>query len=190
MRIFIILFLALGLSIANAADDKDSPEIRTLMSPEDFSKAGLDKLSNAERAHLSEWVARYREGAIMGPPVAGKQSPKVTQETTGESSQESTREATQETTQEYPESYKTKEQKQKDKNVKYELVAKVLPPFKGWSGKTVFVLDNGQVWRQRQPGKLRYSGNDSTVIITQNFIGKFVMKHQDTGRSVGVKRID
>ena len=74
--------------------------------------------------------------------------------------------------------------------MKFELLAKVIPQFSGWSGKTVFVLDNGQVWRQRTPGSLRYSGGDSNIVITQNMIGKFIMKHPDSGRSVGVRRID
>jgi len=73
LKTFIVLFFALGISIASAADDKDSPEIQTLMAPEDFTASGLDKHADAERVHLSEWVARYRDGAIKGPPVPGKQ---------------------------------------------------------------------------------------------------------------------
>jgi len=208
LRTFILIFLVLGFSIASAADDKDTPEIQTLMAPEDFSASGLDKLTDAEREHLSGWVARYREGAIKGPPVPGKERKEAaavaaatsaaTQETTQVAAQEAapttTADAAPATTQEYPGGYKTqdqkKEQKDKAKKVKYELVAKVVPAFRGWAGKSVFVLDNGQVWRQRTPGKLRYSGSDSTVIITQNFMGKFVMEHQDTGRAIGVRRID
>jgi hypothetical protein len=205
LRIFIILLFTLGLSIASAADDKDAPEIQTIMAPEDFSASGLDKLTDAERAHLSGWVARYRDGAIKGPPVPGKQreeaaaaaaAQKTTQvaaqEAAPEATSEVTSEATPTTTDEYPNEYTTQPEKQekKDKKIKYELVAKVVPAFRGWAGKSVFVLDNGQVWRQRTPGSLRYSGNDSTVIITQNFLGKFVMKHQATGRAIGVRRID
>ena len=178
------------------------------MAPEDFSASGLDKLTDAERAHLSGWVAKYRDGAIKGPPVPGKERKEAaavaastsaaTQETTQAAAQESAPTTTPDTapatTQEYPEEYQTqkqkKKQKEKAKNVKYELVAKVVPAFRGWSGKSVFVLDNGQVWRQRTHGSLRYSGGDSTVIITQNFMGKFIMKHQDTGRAIGVRRID
>ena len=193
MRTIIIIFLALGVSISSAAEDKDSPEIRTLMTPEDFSEAGLDKLSDSERAHLSEWVARYREGAIKGPPVPGKPSPKVAQDTTPTTASEATSEtasdSTGETTEEYPGGYRTQKEVKKDKKVKYQLVAKVIS-FSGWSGKSLFRLDNGQVWQQRTPGKLRYNGTDSTVTITQNLMGKFVLKHQGTGRAVGVKRVD
>jgi hypothetical protein len=191
----------LGLVTAGVADDKETLEIQTLMAPEDFTAAGLDKLTDAEREHLSGWVARYREGAIKGPAVPGKQRKEEAAiaataaavapdkgEATAESSQLAAEETTPEVTDEYPGGYRTN--KEKKKKTKFELVAKVIPVFSGWSGKTVFVLDNGQVWRQRTPGKLRYSDGDSNITIRQNIIGKFIMTHPDSGRSVGVRRID
>lgn len=131
------------------------------MTPEDYAASGLDKLSDAERQHLSEWVERYRDGAVTGPVV--KKRP----------------------------SQMTEEEKVQDKKEREaEIVAKVIPAFKGWAGKTVFRLDNGQTWKQRTPGKLRYSGPDSTVVLKRNFLGKYIMKHPDSGRAVGVDRID
>ncbi len=174
------------------------------MAPEDFTASGLDKLTDAERAHLSEWLERYREGAIKGPPVPGKErkaaaAAVVASEATEETEQAApqvaageTTETTPETTDEYPGGYRTQKEKKKkkDKKVKYQLIAKVVPTFIGWNGKTVFRLDNGQVWQQRMAGRMRYDGSDSTVIITQNFMGKFIMEHEASGRSIGVKRID
>ena len=145
--------LASGVAVVLAADDSTAPDVRTLMTPQDYSESGLDKLTDAEREHLSEWVARYREGALEGPPPP-----------------------------------KTPEQRAEEKAV--EIVAKVVPAFTGWSGKTTFRLDNGQVWQQRQPGKMRYNGPDSTVIIYQNMLGKYMLKHEESGRAVGVKRIN
>lgn len=187
----------------NMAADKQAPEIQTLMAPEDFTASGLDKLTDAERAHLSDWVARYREGAVKGPTVPGKQRKEAAAaaaaaeaEGTAEagSERDTTRVAADEsapaTTDEYPGEYTTKKEKKKKDKVKFELRAKVIPEFRGWSGKTVFSLDNGQVWRQRTPGSMRYSGGDSNIIITQNWMGKFIMNHPDSGRSVGIRRID
>ena len=121
----------------------------------------LDKLGEEERKHLSDWVERYREGAVTGPEVVKKPS-EMTEEELAEFKEERDR----------------------------ELVAKVIPAFRGWSGKTVFELDNGQVWRQRQAGTMKYSGSDPTVVIKQNWLGKYVMEHRETGRAIGVKRID
>lgn len=135
------------------------------MAPEDFSAAGLEKLSDEELAHLSAWVERYRSGAVTGPPPVPKKHSQMNE----------------------TEKAVYREQKEEQKN--FELVAKVVPSFRGWSGKTVFHLDNGQVWQQRQSGNMRYSGSDATVVISTNLMGRYVMRHNDSGRSVGVKRI-
>ena len=79
------------------------------------------------------------------------------------------------------------EKKQAEKS--FEMAAKVIPAFTGWSGKTVFRLDNGQTWQQRQAGTLRYSEGDSNVVITRNFFGRYVLTHTATGRSIGVRRL-
>jgi hypothetical protein len=155
----------LTLSVANAADKESPPDVSTLMTPEDFTESGLDKLSDAERAHLSAWVERYREGAVIGPVVHKKPSEMTEEEKV--------------------------EAKQEEEILRpSEIVAKVVPSFKGWTGKTIFRLDNGQLWQQRQNGKLLYDGNDSNVTITKNALGKYVLRHEDTGRGIGVKRIN
>ena len=152
LRTSILFMVTLASLLASATQAASPPPVETLMTPEDFSAAGLDKLSEAERAHLSEWLVRYREGVTVGPAPA-----------------------------------KTSEQRSEEKEV--EIVAKVVPAFRGWGGSTVFRLDNGQVWQQRQDGKLRYKGDDSTVVISQNFLGGYMLKHPATNRGVGVKRI-
>lgn len=71
----------------------------------------------------------------------------------------------------------------------HEIHASIEPPFKGWSGDTVFRLDNGQVWRQRLQGRMHYAGDDTRVVIKKNFLGFYKMTHLDSGRSVGVKLV-
>lgn len=151
-RFSIVLIFMLCLPLATAAEKPAAPAVESLMTPEDFRAAGLDRLTDAERAHLSEWVERYRGGVVVGP------APR-----------------------------KTSEQLAEDKKI--EIVAKVIPSFTGWSGKTIFRLDNGQIWQQRQTGKMRYSGGDSTVIIAPNMLGMYMLKHPESKRAVGVKRI-
>jgi len=62
--------------------------------------------------------------------------------------------------------------------------------FSGWSGKTVFPLDNGQVWRQRHGGRYRHTDDDQRVRIYKNLLGMWQMKVLSTGRSVPVRQID
>lgn len=161
MRRIILTCMILVFSVSLAADKTPPPDVENLMTAEDFMSSGLDKLSSEERDHLSDWLERYRQGAVSGPAVVRKPS-------------------------EMTEEEKIQHQEETDA----ELVAKVLPSFRGWSGKTVFELDNGQVWRQRQSGTMKYSGSNSSVVISRNFLGKYVMKHEESGRAIGVKRID
>ena len=70
------------------------------------------------------------------------------------------------------------------------IVARILPPFEGWDGRTVFRLDNGQVWRQRQSGRYRHeTGRDTEVRIRKNFFGFYVLTVTSSGRSVGVELV-
>ncbi len=62
-------------------------------------------------------------------------------------------------------------------------------PFRGWSGDTIFALENGQVWKQRYAGKYRYTGSHPEVRITQNFMGFFRMELIENGKTIQVKRL-
>jgi hypothetical protein len=152
LRTLIPILLVVLCAPLPAAAEQEAPDVKSLMTGEDFEASGLDKLSEAERDHLSGWLARYRAGAVEGP------RPKATRE-------------------------------EREKEQKIEITAQVIPAFRGWDGKTMFRLDNGQVWQQRQAGKLRYSGSDFTVVISPNMLGGYVLRHEDSGRAIGVKRI-
>ncbi len=68
--------------------------------------------------------------------------------------------------------------------------ASIVGDFNGWTGKTRFRLDNGQLWEQRLPGRVAYNGDERAVEIKKNFFGFYKMKHLASGRSVGVSRIE
>lgn len=71
----------------------------------------------------------------------------------------------------------------------FRLEARIVPPFTGWSGQTLFRLDNGQFWKQRIKGRYRHDGSDTRVVITRNLFGFFSMTVVDTGRSIGVEPV-
>ena len=62
--------------------------------------------------------------------------------------------------------------------------------FDGWSGKTEFTLENGQVWRQAAGGKLvaRKSENPE-VEIKRGFMGVYYLKVDGYNPTVKVRRI-
>jgi hypothetical protein len=71
----------------------------------------------------------------------------------------------------------------------FRIEARIVPPFAGWDGQTVFRLDNGQVWRQRIKGRYRFDGDDTRVVITRNLLGFYNMTLVGPGRSVGVEPV-
>ncbi len=66
---------------------------------------------------------------------------------------------------------------------------RILGPFKGWTGKTVFRLDNGEVWKQRLGSRYAISLESPEVEIKKNLLGFYEMKIVKTGRRVGVSRV-
>jgi len=157
--------LALGFLIAVAlvgsvSADETFPGVSNAMTPSEYAQAGLDKLSPQERRALDEWIAHYT-GREIEQTVADKVA-----------------------------EVRRLEVAPQPKEVTADRIfANLAPPFDGWSGKTTFTLDNGQVWKQRLEGRYRYSGADTRVTITKNFFGFYVMTLEATGRSIGVERV-
>ena len=61
--------------------------------------------------------------------------------------------------------------------------------FSGWTGKTVFRLDNGEVWKQRLDSRYAISLENPEIEIKRNLFGFYEMKIIKTGRRVGVTRL-
>ena len=62
--------------------------------------------------------------------------------------------------------------------------------FDGWSGKTLFRLQNGQVWQQRISGVWRHLEESPEVEIRKNLLGLWEMELINARRQVGVRRIE
>ncbi len=62
--------------------------------------------------------------------------------------------------------------------------------FDGWSGKTEFVLENGQVWRQTAGGKLVANEIENPEVeIKRGFMGVYYLKVDGYNPTVKVRRI-
>lgn len=61
--------------------------------------------------------------------------------------------------------------------------------FSGWKGKTIFRLDNGEVWKQRLDSRYYVSLENPEVEIAKNLFGFYELKVLKTGRKVGVTRV-
>jgi len=61
--------------------------------------------------------------------------------------------------------------------------------FTGWDGKTVFELENGQVWQQSGSGRMTYRVANPMITIKRAFMGSYLLKVEGRNKSVRVKRI-
>jgi len=83
-----------------------------------------------------------------------------------------------------------KKNKTVKKAVRATFNSQLVGDFVGWTGKTKFVLENGQVWKQRNSDQWRSPTIKSpTVVIRKNILGFYVMDIEGVKRSIGVKRV-
>jgi hypothetical protein len=144
-------FLLLGAVFAVTASADDAPDVHTLMTPEEFSAAGLGKLSPEELEALNLWLLHY---TVKDAPDLARRNPVIRAEI----------------------------KKSEIAGVKTRIAGE----FRGWSGDTLFQLENGQVWRQRLPGRWVTLKNSPEVEIKKNLLGFWVMRVIDGGMSIGV----
>jgi hypothetical protein len=150
--LLISLFMTLLFVLQAQAEDKSFPGIEEIMSSEQFSEAGLDRLSAEELKALNAWLVRYTAGEA---DIMRQHNEEV---------------------------------RQASKDV--DIRSRIKGDFNGWSGETIFRLENGQVWRQRLSGRYSYKGPPNPEIsIGRNFMGFYMMTVVETGKKVGVKLV-
>ena len=179
--------LLVGLGGLVPAGTAEEASIRQLMTPEQFRAAGLDKLTEEELRTLDTWLRGQQQPTLItdadDPAPAIPRSP-PTQPMPSTAPAEST-----EAVAANAENFGLPEPSPAEKDEGKTLRATIVSPFRGWTGKTRFKLDNGQIWQQRVSGRYTYGGDDARVEITVNGFGFYEMELLDAGRSVGVKRI-
>lgn len=71
--------------------------------------------------------------------------------------------------------------------------ARLVGEFNGWTGKTLFTLDNGQVWRQTNNYIRDYAPRDPIpapkVTISKGLLGSYNLQIEGVKRIVQVKRV-
>ena len=74
-----------------------------------------------------------------------------------------------------------------------DIQTRLVGDFTGWSGKTVFTLDNGEVWQQTNNYISDYSPRSPIpqpkVTITKGMFGSYNMRIEGIKRTVQVKRV-
>ena len=144
-----------------AYSDAEVADIKNLLTQEKFDQMGLSKLSDRELSELYQWIksGEFEESLAEKPPIDTVQV-----------------------------ALNQSAPKVVDLERNQTIKATIKGKFSGWSGKTIFKLSNGQVWRQRIKGNWRYRAESPSVEIKKNFMGYYVMRVDDK-KSVGVSQI-
>ncbi len=132
----------------------DGPDVRTLLTPEQFHAAGLDKLTEQEIDALNRWLLSY---TVKDAPEVRRTDAVV----------------------------KAEVKKVEAEGTKTRIVG----PFRGWDGDTVFTLENGQVWKQRLPGRWFFHADSPEVELRKNLLGFWEMRVVAGNRAIGVTRV-
>ncbi|MBS0590603.1 MAG: hypothetical protein JSR65_08180 [Proteobacteria bacterium] len=67
--------------------------------------------------------------------------------------------------------------------------ARIVGTFRGWFGKTIFTLDNGQQWQQAESGQMSNGKYDNPKVkIKPMLLGSWLMYVEPCGCSVRVER--
>jgi hypothetical protein len=164
----LILASALALAFGSAAHAQSFSSLEERMTAKEFREAGLDKLSDEELRALNAWVQRNvrlaeQGGAAAPAAAAGSAAPtsaQATSDTRGFENAERT-----------------------------EISSRILGPFKGWSGKTVFTLENGMVWQQVEDDRAAFTAESPAVTISPGTFGSWRLKVEGSNRTTLVKRI-
>ena len=173
------------------ADNPMFSGVEAEMSASEQAASGVDQLSPEQLKALNAWLANR----FAGQRSANAQPPTPTTAIaplTGDADLEATidAEVARRVAQEV--AAVKQEMQQADTSVEQNepFEATIQGSFKGWGSKTVFPLDNGQVWRQRNSSQYRHTSGDNRVRFERNFLGLWQMTVLSSGRTVGVRRVD
>lgn len=161
------------------------------MTPEEREASGVGQLSGQQQQFLNNWLRdRFLVNEAEAGPVnlgtAGNATSTLTQV---EQEQAIEAEVERRVTEELAAAEELEAAKAQALTEPFD--ATIVGNFSGWNGKSIFALDNGQVWRQRTgSSKYRHTRGDNKVHFKKNFIGLWTMTVLSSGRSVGVRRID
>lgn len=170
-----------------ASADTDFQPLEQVMTEEERSRSGVDSLTSEQRKFLNSWLKRRYRADITSTREANKASAIITVQQTAQSSEEKVIEA--EVERRVAQELATRKQPVTAAAKSGPFEATLVGDFTGWRGKTVFRLDNGQIWRQRSSSQYRHRGSDQRVKFDKNWMGGWEMTVVSSGKSVLVSKV-
>lgn len=79
------------------------------------------------------------------------------------------------------------EQKRIVEEAPEKITARITEVQEGAYDKAIITLDNGQIWRQNDSGRVSWKSGDK-IVVERGLFGSFFMKPAEGGRKIRVKR--
>jgi hypothetical protein len=173
------------------AQEKFSQAVR----PEDFSAAGLPKLSPEERMRLDALVEAYKSGALATArrEAEAAAAARIAAETRATQAERAVEQAKAETKQakkaEAGFLAKAKVMLTPGTEVEYLAVeSRIRGRFTGWEGRQIFTLENGQRWQLANPESYYTPEMEGPkVLITPAALGGFWLSFPELRKKLRVK---
>ena len=186
-----VLFISLTMTVATVGAAEAG--FWQQLAPEERRAAGLDQLTPEQQAALDQLAGRYaREGARQVREQAK-------QEARAEVKQEMKAEVKQEVREEAKQEMKAEERRQEvataglpleDKEM--VIHSRIAGQFNGWSGATVFRLENGQTWVQSNKSDTMWlpTMENPAVEIRPSKLGGWKLYLLENGLWLRVRRVN
>jgi hypothetical protein len=189
------LLLALVIAPQGFAEERNDAAfsgIEREMSAEERRATGIDSLSTDELDALNQWlIERFDQvQETVSAEVREEVREEVIEEVREADAAEREAEIERRVSIEVEAAKQEIAKAPPEPEVSEPFEAEIVGPFSGWSGKTVFTLSNGQVWRQRSGSNYRHTAKGQAVAVKKNFLGLWTLTVLSSGRTVGVYRID
>ncbi|MGJ3241345.1 MAG: hypothetical protein ACFE0O_00090 [Opitutales bacterium] len=182
IRWFVLGFLipAGGMAYAQESPPREITDLQALMSAEDYDKAGLEKLTPAERAHLETWLNAYLAGEKEKAAEAAAEQ--AVEEKVAE-----IRETTERNFGFF--GFLDRDDRVPEEMKEPAFIESAIPgEFRGWSDGERIQLENGQVWEVDGRRYFMVLANPKVRIEKGSFGGHF-LRLVDTGKRVRVSRV-
>jgi len=154
MKKLLIAFLALLYCVSLSAAEGFS-SVEEQMTGNEFSAAGLDKLTPEELKALNQWI-RARSLATLATSPASVAATSAVTGNTGASSADETAGVD-----------RRGFRSEKEDEDRTPITSRIVGKFSGWDGQTVFKLENGMIWEQADKDKFFIREVENPVAVIE-----------------------
>lgn len=152
-------------SLLQAQSDQPFSSLEERMTGREFTETGLHKLDPDELAALNRWIRERSIAQYDGPADSDSEANGLRRQ--------------------------PGEVPSIERMAREEFQSRIVGEFSGWSGNTIFTLENGMVWKQDESDRFRLQPVDSPMVtIRPGLFGSWRLSVEGHNRAVRVERIE